>query len=181
MSIVLQSSSGGSITINEPATASNFTQTLPAATGTVMVSGNQPAFSAYSSTATQSITTAVETKVQINTEVFDTASAFDSTTNYRFTPLVAGYYQVNGQIRIGGTLTGFCYPIIYKNGAAYKFGTASNVPASGSILTVNDIVYLNGSTDYIELYGVVTGTSPAFSNASEVVTSSFSAAMVRSA
>jgi hypothetical protein len=35
MSLVLQSSSGGQITIQEPATASNFTQTLPAATGTV--------------------------------------------------------------------------------------------------------------------------------------------------
>jgi hypothetical protein len=37
MSIVLQSSGGGQITINEPATASNFTQTLPAADGTVAV------------------------------------------------------------------------------------------------------------------------------------------------
>jgi hypothetical protein len=35
MSIVLQSTSGGSVTINEPTTASNFTQSLPAATGTV--------------------------------------------------------------------------------------------------------------------------------------------------
>ena len=47
MSIVLQSSGGGSVTIQEPATASNFTATLPAATGDVMVSGNMPAFSAY--------------------------------------------------------------------------------------------------------------------------------------
>ena len=39
MSLVLQSSSGGSITINEPATASNFTQTLPAGTGTTVVNG----------------------------------------------------------------------------------------------------------------------------------------------
>jgi hypothetical protein len=36
MSIVLQSTGGGSITINEPTTASNFTQTLPAATGTLL-------------------------------------------------------------------------------------------------------------------------------------------------
>jgi hypothetical protein len=35
MSIVLQSSSGGSVTINEPATASNFTQTLPTTNGTL--------------------------------------------------------------------------------------------------------------------------------------------------
>jgi hypothetical protein len=35
MSLVLQSSGGGSVTIAEPTTASNFTQTLPAATGDV--------------------------------------------------------------------------------------------------------------------------------------------------
>ena len=39
MSLVLQSSSGGQITIQEPATASNFTQTLPASTGTVITTG----------------------------------------------------------------------------------------------------------------------------------------------
>jgi hypothetical protein len=39
MSLVLQSSGGGSITIQEPATASNFTQTLPAGTGTTVVNG----------------------------------------------------------------------------------------------------------------------------------------------
>jgi hypothetical protein len=37
MSIVLQSSSGGSVTVQEPTTASNFTQTLPAATGNVVL------------------------------------------------------------------------------------------------------------------------------------------------
>jgi hypothetical protein len=36
MSLVLQSSGGGQITIQEPATASNFTLDLPASTGTVL-------------------------------------------------------------------------------------------------------------------------------------------------
>jgi hypothetical protein len=44
------------------------------------------------------ITSNTFTKVQINTEEFDTNSNFDSTTNYRFTPTVAGYYQVNGSV-----------------------------------------------------------------------------------
>ena len=35
MSLILQSSGGGQITIQEPATASNFTQTLPASNGTI--------------------------------------------------------------------------------------------------------------------------------------------------
>ena len=37
MSLILQSSGGGQITVQEPTTASNFTQTLPAATGNVIL------------------------------------------------------------------------------------------------------------------------------------------------
>jgi len=40
MSLVLQSTSGGSVTINEPTTASNFTATMPAATGTILTSAS---------------------------------------------------------------------------------------------------------------------------------------------
>ena len=48
MSLVLQSSGGGQITIQEPATASNFTQNLPAATGTVALYAD-PQVTIYSS------------------------------------------------------------------------------------------------------------------------------------
>jgi hypothetical protein len=41
MSLILNSTGGGSITINEPTTASNFTQTLPASTGNILVSTSQ--------------------------------------------------------------------------------------------------------------------------------------------
>jgi hypothetical protein len=53
MSLVLQSSSGGQITIQEPATASNFTQTLPAATGTVVITGTTPTLNGITFPATQ--------------------------------------------------------------------------------------------------------------------------------
>lgn len=148
MSIILNSSGGGSVTMSEPVTASNFTATLPAATGTVMVSGNMPAFSAYQSTA-QSMVSNTNTKIQLQTEEFDTASAFDSTTNYRFTPQVAGYYQINGRMATAGNAE--VLGIIYKNGTQYKVGSAS---VSGSGSSVSSLVFLNGSTDYVELYGV---------------------------
>jgi hypothetical protein len=43
MSLVLQSSGGGSVTLAEPTTASNFTQNLPAVDGTIITTGNRPA------------------------------------------------------------------------------------------------------------------------------------------
>jgi hypothetical protein len=42
MSIVLQSSGGGSVTLEEAVTASNLTITVPAVTGTMLTTGNIP-------------------------------------------------------------------------------------------------------------------------------------------
>jgi hypothetical protein len=52
MSLVLQSSGGGSVTLNEPTTASNFTQDLPAASGTVVITGTTPTFNGITFPAT---------------------------------------------------------------------------------------------------------------------------------
>jgi len=155
MSIVLQSTGGGSITVNEPSTASNFTQTLPAATGTVMVTGNMPAFSAYYSGGGQTPTANTYTKLIFNTEDFDTANCFDSTTNYRFTPNVAGYYQINLICSVGqnGSAQTTYRSAIYKNGSIYA-NTASGQVAGGAYgnQSMSIVIYFNGSTDYVEAY-----------------------------
>lgn len=115
------------------------------------VAGNGPAFSAYVGSA-QSLAGLAFTKMMVNTEEFDTASCFDSTTNYRFTPNVAGYYLIEGQIAYTSTINA-PQLVIYKNGSGFKNG--SN-PATGNWANVSAIVYLNGSTDYVELYGANT-------------------------
>jgi len=129
------------------------TATMPAATGTVMVSGNMPTFSAYVGSS-QNISATTVSKVQYNTKLWDTAIAYDATTNYRFTPLVAGYYQVNACIGWTSVPTGESWISIYKNGSEYKRGFDS---ANGSVTApfgtnVSGLVYFNGSTDYIEIY-----------------------------
>lgn len=138
------------------------------------VAGNGPAFSAYSN-ANQTITSSVSTKVALQVKEYDTANAFDNTTNYRFQPTVAGYYQVNGAV-YPNTTTTFASTLIYKNGNPYK---ATQTSASNLGCLCSGIVYLNGSTDYLELYGYLTGTTPQI-YASSVYTF-FQAAMVRSA
>ena len=182
MSIVLQSTSGGSVTINEPTTASNFTQTLPAATGTVMVSGNMPAFSAYLS-ANQNLTSATYTKVTINTETFDTANAYDNTTNYRFTPQVAGYYQISGAVAFNSTGANPTTSIglIYKNGTAIKSGIGASVASAYAVVTTG-LIYLNGSTDYVELYAYASGgTGTLYVQASGTSYTYFDGVLVRTA
>ena len=113
-----------------------------------------PAFSAYQSD--QSISSATVTKMQFDTEDFDTASCYDTTT-YRFTPNVAGYYQFNVTVKSDAGATRFLV-YFYKNGALYKrlFDTQMtyNRIMPGSVL-----VYLNGSTDYVEVYGYRDGST----------------------
>jgi len=157
MSIVLQSTGGGSVTINEPSTASNFTQTLPAATGTVMVSGNMPVFSAVKLT-NQSISNATFTKVAFTGKTFDTASAFDAVTNYRFQPQVAGYYQLNSLGQLDGTSVTRVIYSFYKNGLQYFIGADFNSPVAPRIMS-SCLVYLNGSTDYMEMYAYIAASS----------------------
>ena len=115
--------------------------------------GVAPAFSAYLNT-TQATASGTSTKVTCNTEEFDTNSNYDNATNYRFTPTVAGYYQVTGEIQYVATVsTAVCTAILYKNGSQFKTGAqihGSTTKAIGSI--VSALVYFNGSTDYVELY-----------------------------
>jgi len=117
------------------------------------VAGNGPAFSAYQGSA-QTLSSNTWTKIQFTTEEFDTNSNFDNATNYRFTPTVAGYYQVNATITAGATYT-TGQLAVYKNGTSFKLGAGNQGAGIGvsNIWAVNALVYLNGSTDYIELYG----------------------------
>jgi len=135
------------------------------------VVGNGPAFSAYQST-TQAFSGATFTKVAYQTEEFDTASAFDSTTNYRFTPLVAGYYYITGSCSFGGA-SNTKQVAIYKNGSNYKQG--ADVTATAATATC--LVFLNGSTDYVEVYAFSSGSANADALSNRTY---FQATMVRS-
>jgi hypothetical protein len=116
------------------------------------VAGTGPAFSANTVTA-QTITTNTFTKIAYNVEVFDTANCYDNATNYRFTPNVAGYYQINGNASLGGGTVGYVQCAIYKNGSPVCSGSAvPNNNNVGGMVTASSVIYLNGSTDYVEFY-----------------------------
>jgi len=152
-SIVISGDTSGAITLAAPSVAGTNTATLPAATGTMMVSGNMPAFSAFSSSTT-SFTANTFTKVPLQTKNFDTNSNFDNVTNYRFTPTVSGYYQFNGYLSFSSALQ-VMQLAFYKNGSSVGFPLQLGSASGGYI---NQIIYMNGSTDYIELWGLTGST-----------------------
>jgi len=133
-----------------------------------------PTFRAFRTTSSQSVTGGVYTKIEFNGETFDTASAYDNATNYRFTPQTAGYYIVSVAAALSQPFNADNRILaIYKNGSIYSevYGAGT---AGGAIAT--DVVYLNGSTDYVEGYAFVSSNS---SIADSTSTAYFSGSLAR--
>lgn len=153
MSIILDGTAGA--TLPTPLTRGN---------GGSQVS-DIPAFSAILS-ANQSIPNNTVTKLQFSVKQFDTAGAFDNVTNYRFQPLVAGYYQVSLIARDAtGLTTGYVSAVLNKNGASL---VSALVAAAGFGPTPQVVVltYMNGTTDYIEgLYTQNSGSTVSVNSA----------------
>jgi len=144
-SVVISGDTSGAVTVAVPAVAGTNTVTIAAQTGTLNAAG--PAFSAYASTGT-SVGNGATVKVAFQTEEFDTNDNFASD---RFTPTVAGYYQINAMV---GYSDNFALALValYKNGSAYKRGAQSYTNSSNVQFGISSLVYLNGSTDYVEIY-----------------------------
>ena len=107
-----------------------------------------PSFKARLSTS-QNITSASPTKVEFDTEEFDTNSDYDNSTNYRFTPTAAGKYLIIMNLNLSGCDTGYFYCEIRKNGSAIQRSTdrTATIERSFSVAVIMD---MNGSTDYLE-------------------------------
>ena len=119
------------------------------------VAGNGPAFRAYAS-GTTSLPNNTATKVDLAAEDFDTNNNFASS---RFTPTVEGYYQINASVYVTAAPQ-FLRADIYKNGSQVAGGVHTNQQTYLS--NVSDLVYMNGTTDYVELYATqASGTTQA--------------------
>jgi hypothetical protein len=118
-----------------------------------VVSDNTPSCHAWLSADQTGIATNVITKITFDVEAFDTDNAYDNTTNYRFTPGVAGYYFVYSCFRFdfaGNSGTNHMY--IRKNGVSLKqFGKAQITGEGATNRETSTVLYLN-TTDYVEIY-----------------------------
>lgn len=155
--VISSSNSGAAVNFSSPPVVFS---TVPGA----KISTVGPAFSAYRSTSNQSLTTGTPTKVLLNAEEFDTSGCFDSTTNYRFTPTVPGYYRFEFAVGLPGTTITSAWAGVYKNGTEAKRGLQANLSSGNASYiqsTGNALIYLNGTTDYVELWALAIATTPA--------------------
>jgi hypothetical protein len=161
--------SGNTITIGASGDTTNIIGTLQN-DGAAVGGTNTPYFYGELSSA-QNVSNGSSTKAQINNIVLDSASGWDS-TNYRYTPGVAGTYFISGSVqsRTNGTNEVAWNTVkIYISGTEYEVAdyrganTQSNY-VDRHIVNVSLIRTLS-ATDYVELYGITySGGTPQFGN-----------------
>jgi hypothetical protein len=188
VSIQGNASGTGIFTIASPNSNTNRTLTLPDNTGTILttastIAGTGPAVNVWKSSQ-QNISASTWTKATFDQEEFDTNNNFASST---FTPTVAGYYQVNAVANLSNVTNSIngTAVAIYKNGSLYKKAewnsAGANTYINDTTLCVSTVTYMNGTTDYLEVYCYESaGGTPGIVGASDKRTS-FSAALVRAA
>jgi len=131
-------------------------------TGTVTGAGgvNTPAFEAYD-TSTQTISDYTFTKLDFATENFDTDSNFDNSA-MRFTPTTSGKYFLFAKAEFdpnGYEDMRTAELVFYKNGSIVTYTNSRFFPVgnttggTGATPFISAIISLNGSSDYVEVYG----------------------------
>jgi hypothetical protein len=143
--------------VSTPVTAPNFdsntrfsaaliNQTLTEVVGTT-------AAGSVCKSVSQAIASATFTKVTLNSVSADPQSWWNA-ANSRWIPTIPGYYQVDAMLTYNLTTNGLYEAHIVRNGF-----TQTNIlmPANSAISgfvagTLSAVVYMNGSTDYLELY-----------------------------
>lgn len=111
-------------------------------------------------TSVQTLTTGVQAAITFTSEAYDPLGWHSISVNTaRVIPSIAGTYFCMGMIAYAVNATGDRTAHIKKNGAAidtlpYGGMPASNTSLSSGIAFAFGTVSMNGTTDYLELYGI---------------------------
>ena len=133
-----------------------------------------PAFRVVLS-ALQNISLTTYTTVGFDIVTYDTHSWWD-TGSYRYIPQIAGYYQFNGFANLRASTPTRRILGLHLNGNPF---TSFSDFSGGDVhcgFSGSSIVYMNGSTDYVDLRAYIAATSGSF-----VATSDFQGFLVRAA
>lgn len=98
------------------------------------------------------------TRLEFNTELYDTAGDYD-TTNYRWTP-PASRVQIIGHMYVGSALNGYAAGVfVYKNGVLVRTLYQSTPGNNGVVSTGGTTIEVANGTDYYEIWVYLGGPS----------------------
>lgn len=127
----------------------------------VMTHANVPCFSVYMG-STQTLSLNTYTLLNFNTKLFDTHSFYNVTLK-QFKPTIAGYYLINAHQRFTASPLVTAQIALDKNGTTYyaqgSKSTEDGGTYEGLVSTGSAVIYLNGSTDYVDIHGYMNGTA----------------------
>jgi len=117
-----------------------------------------PIFKAYKSVS-QTVPALTWTRIAFEIAEFDSDSFYNTSTG-RFQPTVAGYYTIGTCLAFLSGSFKAALSTLYKNGSeyaklAYCYSTTSDL--DDWAISSSTLVYLNGTTDYCEIYAYLTG------------------------
>ena len=140
-------SSGDTITIPSGATIAN------SGTATGFGESNTPAFAAVYSSSGSGLANGTYVKLSFDSELYDSGSVYD-TSNYRFTPGVAGKYFIHARtlISAGGTSPNQGRIAIYKNGSIFNFWRWTNTATISDFSMQISAFDTASTTDYYEAF-----------------------------
>jgi len=120
---------------------------------------NTPAFEAELA-SDQVPSNDTDTKIQFGSEIFDTDSAYDNSTNYRFTPQTAGKYFVYTKVRCQSASASQLADTglkIKKNGSdvVETFTLFRDNYEQAHTVATYSVIDMNGSSDYLEVFGKI--------------------------
>ena len=153
--------SGNTITIGASGDTTNIIGTLQN-DGAAVGGANTPYFFAERSSQ-QDVSNGSTTKAQLNNVILDSASGWDS-SNYRYTPGVAGKYFISGSVNSrssdNNNMT-WCFAKIFISGTEYEVSAFATATSQTNYIhqacqTV-DVIRTLSATDYVELYGITYG------------------------
>lgn len=114
---------------------------------------------AYASANSGAVSSGVAAKVPLNGVDFDSHGCFNAANN-RIIPKVAGWYRISGAVYAQGAGITNIVPQIKRNGVLGSTAEFIPLPSGTDIkMGVSAIMWFNGTTDYVELWGSITGSS----------------------
>jgi hypothetical protein len=134
-----------------------------------MTTPNQPLFKMTNTSSSGALTGGVWTKVALNNATFDRNSNCNTSTN-RFVAPVAGIYSFSGVVRYNQDSNNISVGATFAVNGSVVVGAASlfysnGVAGSRSAYSMTTTTYFSlNANDYVELYGIVDGTSGATFN-----------------
>jgi len=132
-------------------------------TAGVVLQPTKPCFRANKNTGNTAIANNTDVLIAYDTEQFDVGGYYDHTTNYRYTPQVAGKYFILARcyFTYASAATENLVLSIRKNADVYARNHRYSADELYGSVEVTTLVDMNGSSDYLSVYGLVTTSADA--------------------